>query len=321
MQPFAELSKTGQSLRLAHLARQVAERDYGLKEVRVRILASAFNSIFRVDSNEGRFTLRVSGLCRIHHPATEQIEADWLRQLERYGIKAPVNIPSIDHQPSVIANMPSVEGDRICSMFTWVPGRPIADKMSRSIISESGALLAALHDHAAVASPHIKNAPEVAARHAVYMPTENRVLHYQSQFGSLLVEAYARSQGTIDSLWQVPPHEPHLLHGDFGPRNVVTWIKQNYPVDFQDLQYGFDVQDLGITLADLRRNHPEFITPFIQGYSQVRPWPDMGADLENSLAIARSLNLMNLSMHLERPGLGKYLESHCRRIRRLMEAS
>lgn len=320
MQPFAELSKTGQSLRLAHLAQQVAERDYGLGGVKVRILASSFNSVFRVDSTEGRFVLRVGGLCRIHHPAVEAIEANWLQLLQRHGIKAPISIPSVDHRAAVVASMPSVEGDRICSMFSWVPGRPVSQKMSRPLLSECGSLLAVLHDHAASVSHKVPDAQALAARHAVYLPMENRVLHYQSQFGSLLVEAYARCQGMIDALWQVQPHTPHLLHGDFGPRNVMTWIKQNYPIDFQDLQFGFDVQDVAITITDLKRNNPDFVEPFVEGYSRIRPWPDLSPDLERGLAIGRSLNQMNLGLHLERPGLGEYLEGHCRRIRRCMES-
>jgi Ser/Thr protein kinase RdoA (MazF antagonist) len=272
-----------------------------------------------VDSTDGRFVLRVGNPYRIHQPGAEDIEAQWLRLLERDGIKAPINVPSVDHRPSVSATLPSVEGDRVCSLFSWVPGRPVAERLSVEIMAECGGLLARLHDHAASVKHEIENASIVAARSAVYMPTDNRILHYQSQFGTLLVEAYARSQGVIDSLWQVPPHAPHLLHGDFGPRNVMTWIKQHYPIDFQDVQFGFDVQDIAITVADLRRTNPDFIKPFIRGYSEMRPWPDMSPDLERSLAIARSLNVMNLGLHLERPGLGEYIEAHCRRIRRYME--
>lgn len=319
MQPFAELSKTGQSLRLAHLAHHVAERDYGLKEVKVRILGSSFNSVFRVDSTDGRFVLRVSDQIRIHQLGAEDVEAQWLRLLKRDGIKAPINIPSVDHRSTVSASLPSVEGNRDCAMFTWVPGRPVAEKLSDELMSECGGLLARLHDHAASTNHEVNDPQVVAARNAVYLPTDNRILHYQSQFGSLLVEAYARSQGVIDSLWQVPPHAPHLLHGDFGPHNVLAWIKQHCPVDFQDLQYGFDVQDLAITIADLRRTTPEYVTPFIEGYSAVRTWPDFSPDIERSLAIARSLNVMNLGLHLERPALGEYIEGHCRRIRRWME--
>lgn len=319
MQPFDELTETEKALRLGQLASEVAERDFGLKQVRIRIVGASLNSMFRVDSSDGRFAMRIGDACRLHAVGSEDVEANWLRLLSRDGFNVAVNVPSLDHRAAVTAGNPSVHGDRVCSLFTWVPGRPVAEKISESALRECGALLAQLHEHGASTATEIDNPDVVKANRAVYMPPENRVLHHQSQFGSLLVDAQERTQALIDSLWRDQPHSPHLLHGRYGPATVMTWVQDLYPVSFQDLLFGFDLQDVALTLADLRRRDPDLVQAFTAGYTQIRPWPHLDPDLEQGLAVARSLNQMNVGIHRRRPGLGEYLEGHCRRIRRWME--
>jgi Ser/Thr protein kinase RdoA (MazF antagonist) len=96
----------------------------------------------------------------------------------------------------------------------------------------------------------------------VYFHDENRVVTYESSYGSLFVEAIDRVQRRLDALWQSPPGRPQLLHGDFGPNNVLESRRHLTVVDFQHLQYGFDLQDVAICMADLRRRAPAMIEPF-----------------------------------------------------------
>ena len=89
-------------------------------------------------------------------------------------------------------------------------------------------------------------------------------------FGSIVIEAVARVQEQLDRLWASPPHRPHVFHGDLGPHNVLMYRGRARPIDFQDLQIGFDLQDVAITVADLRRTAPGGIEPFRAGYTDVQ---------------------------------------------------
>ncbi|MEE9413807.1 MAG: hypothetical protein V3V01_00900, partial [Acidimicrobiales bacterium] len=93
------------------------------------------------------------------------------------------------------------------------------------------------------------------------------------------------------------------------------------PIDFQDLQFGFDLQDVALTSADLNRNYPEMLAPFQSGYASVRGLPELSPELERALAAARSLNLMNLGLHLRRPGIAQYLGGHANRVASWMNSS
>ena len=55
----------------------------------------------------------------------------------------------------------------------------------------------------------------------------------------------------IDALWADPPHPPHLLHGDFHPNNILVWRGRLTPIDFQDALWGFEMQDIAITVTAL----------------------------------------------------------------------
>ncbi len=58
-------------------------------------------------------------------------------------------------------------------------------------------------------------------------------------FGTLFVDAQARAQAVVDSLWQSPPHLPHLVHGDLTPQNVIGSPRNGLvPIDFQDTVLG-----------------------------------------------------------------------------------
>ena len=73
-------------------------------------------------------------------------------------------------------------------------------------------------------------------------------------FGTLFVDALARAQSVVDSLWRSPPHPPRLVHGDLTPQNViVSPLNGLVPIDFQDTVRGVEVQDLSFTVAALRR--------------------------------------------------------------------
>ena len=128
----------------------------------------------------------------------------------------------------------------------------------------------------------------------------------------MFVEAIDRVQAHLDTLWAAPPHPPHLLHGDLGPQNLMRWRTRLTPIDFQDLQFGFDLQDVAITVADLRRVYADesLIDALIEGYRSVRPWPLNDQALERALGAARSLNVINLGLNLRRPGLAEFVERH-----------
>jgi Ser/Thr protein kinase RdoA (MazF antagonist) len=135
----------------------------------------------------------------------------------------------------------------------------------------------------------------------------------------LLTDAAARAQSVVDALWRDPPHPPHLLHGDLTPANVIVSPHVGLvPIDFQDTVLGLEAQDLSITVAALRRlpDGGRLEGAFRGGYTEWRPWPDVSADLFDSLIAARWLHQLNLTLSTaDMAGLDGYVAGHAERAR------
>jgi Ser/Thr protein kinase RdoA (MazF antagonist) len=162
--------------------------------------------------------------------------------------------------------------------------------------------------------------PDVlVADRVLYWRLPDRLTSPDLGFGSVFGDALERAQTVVEHLWRHPPHQAHLVHGDLSPANVVvTRDGTLVPIDFQDLVWGFDMQDIAITVAVLRRaaDGQRLVDAFRQGYTSLRSWPDMPPALLESLVVARLLNQINLTLHLhDAAGLADYLPARAERLR------
>ena len=284
--------------------------------------AHSFNHIFRTDTTDGRrYAVRVGAAQRIHHEGVEALEASWLEALAGAGAPVSTMITDLRGRHVVPAESADVTGVRPLSVFSWVPGRPVRDRLTVEAIEQIGRMLAGLHDHAATWRPEVAIPHGVVADRVVYFLDDSLLAGYASSYGNLFREAIDSVQQLIDELWRRPPHAAHLLHGDFGPQNVMRYRSTLTAIDFQDLQFGFDVQDVGLTISDLRRTYADesLVDALRQGYSSVRRWPADDEQLLSALAAARSLNMMNLGLNLRRSGFTEFFDRHAEIIRRWMQ--
>lgn len=317
------MSDRGQTTRLRRLVDHTLRDDYRVLTQGLSLVSThSFNHIFRVDTSydDGRYAARVGAPLRVHHDGVEELEASWLSALSIAAIPVATMIPDIAGRHVVSAESTLVSGVRPVSVFTWATGRTVRDRLTIDVMTKLGEMLAALHDHAAGWRPDVDVPNGLVADRVVYFLDDTLLAAHQSSQGSLYREAIDRAQRAIDELWLHPPHAPHLLHGDFGPHNVLRHRSVFTAIDFQDLQFGFDVQDVGLTISDLRRNNvePALVDALRRGYSSIRPWPHSDEQLMGALSAARSLNMLNLGLNLRRPGFTEFFDRHTQLIRRWM---
>ena len=97
-----------------------------------------------------------------------------------------------------------------------------------------------------------------------------------------------------------------LLHGDFHVWNVLVHRGDLAAIDFEDLMWGWPIQDIGTALYYLF-HRPDFATVrdgFRRGYEQVAPWPETRpGDLETFIA-GRALVLANDVLQMAPDTLG-----------------
>jgi Ser/Thr protein kinase RdoA (MazF antagonist) len=286
-----------------------ALRRYDVSPQRVRLAAESFNSVFRVTTASAVYSLRVGAALQIHPEGTAAVEAAWHRRLRQHGVFVPDVLANTDGEfATLVGNGHGAHGQRVCLLFEWVAGRSLRTRMTARRAAALGRLSARLQQDAAQWLP--PGAEDVLRA--------DRVLYWQLHDQL----AAAGAQLVVDSLWLDPPHQPHLVHGDLTPQNViVSPLHELVPIDFQDTVLGFEVQDLSITVAALRRfpDGDGLADAFRAGYTELQPWPDVSAAVFDSLIAARALHQLNLTLNVtDLAGLDSYVASHAERARAWM---
>jgi Ser/Thr protein kinase RdoA (MazF antagonist) len=307
---FDTLSSRGQLSRLRDLGRRAASY-YGLEPVRLTLVAQSFNTLFRLSTDDrNHFLLRVGSVLRLHPKGSAEVEAAWLDALNQDAtIVFPQVLRNLDNEVTTEVSSAGLAEPRTCMLLRWVPGRALTDRLSPELVAGAGRLLGHLHHHAS----------SWTDRPADTVPVANRVLYWEdgARFDSLhhdhralFAEAAERAQASIDALWAAPPGRPHLLHGDLTPHNIIQTRRGLVPIDFQDLVWGFDVQDIAISMLPLQRHEPPvtLTAAFRAGYEEVRPWPQVSPETLAALFAARRLLMANLALNVRKPGLDAYIE-------------
>jgi len=313
---FDDLTRRGQLGRIRAVALD-ALHHYDVDVARCAFVAQAFNTVFRVDAADGAtYALRVSPRLRIHADGCELAEATWLSALRGdAGLAVPQVVPT--RHGSVVASgaAPGVPDPRSCVLFEWMTGRPLRERINADLMHKVGALTAVVHDHGASdADGYSLTAPAgvLAADRVLYFNVAMRLDELRPTYGSALTEGIARAQSFLDDLWQHPPHRAHLMHGDVQPGNVLVTHNRVTLIDFQDLIWGFEIQDIVIALQALAPfdHAPVLIDAFRQGYETVRDWPDADPETVAALGAARHLNILNFGLNVRGPDLDRFIARH-----------
>jgi Ser/Thr protein kinase RdoA (MazF antagonist) len=152
----------------------------------------------------------------------------------------------------------------------------------------------------------------LVADRVLYFRTPDRLGELVPIYGAVLAEAVARVQPTLDALWRDPPHPPHLLHGDIQTGNIIVTRGAVELIDFQDLIWGFEIQDALIALRGFEHseNVPALKAAFRAGYETLRAWPGADAETTAALQAARHLNILNFGLSVRGPGFDEFVARH-----------
>jgi Ser/Thr protein kinase RdoA (MazF antagonist) len=307
MKDFYDLTPVGRSRRLRRLA-QLALESYPLPDPQLRVMSTETNAVFRVDAEDSRYVLRVGRGGNIAHSLGQvRSEAAFLDALAASGdVRAPVPVPNSDGEHVTLVELEAVPDRRNCVLFEWLPGRLLDDNLTASNLAEYGVLAAKLHEFGDSYQP-----PDgfSIVRYDRVFPFEEPVVVFDQQRSAFVTDRQRELfgaaadivQDAIDDLRR--RESPRVVHGDLHRWNILIDHGTMAAFDFEDLIWGWPVQDLGIALYYLERedNYPELLTAFRTGYEQVRDWPDRtGREIDTFIA-GRALVLANDVELLEEP--------------------
>jgi Ser/Thr protein kinase RdoA (MazF antagonist) len=329
MKPYSTLTVRGQARRLRALALN-ALTHYDLEITRLRLVSNDMNGIFRIDTCDGRkFILRVTlpeGGHTLDHVCAEM---DWLAALARdTDLSVPCPLPARDGRLVVTAAAAGVPQPRMCEIFSWVPGKNLAEDMSPANISKLGELMARLHNHALDYHPP---AGLSLLRFDHPFPFPEPVVLFDALYENLFPpgrraafeQVIAWAGESIERL--IASGEPmRILHGDLHQWNVRLARGVLSPIDFEDLMMGWPVQDIATTLYYFpAESYSELKDAFQEGYTRHSAWPERHPGEIESFIAERGVELANFILNDPNPEwrdrAGEFFERVELRLHKLLE--
>jgi Ser/Thr protein kinase RdoA (MazF antagonist) len=280
------------------IAREALAR-YDIEVADVTFAAQAFNTVFRVDAADGAaYAMRVGAALRIHADGCEELESRWLRELHAEGLPV-VHVVATREGESVVT-----AGGRRCVLFDWVHGDSLRVRVTPELVHAAGVVLGSVHaEDAGVGA--VAPLGALAGDRVLSFLVPNRLDELEASLGTRFTDAVERAQAALDALWRDPPHPPRLLHGDVNQGNVLVDGDRVTLIDFQDLFWGFEIQDVTIPMLAL-----PFADAFRAGYETVRRWPEAAPETVAALEAARHLNVLNFGLCGDRPRLDAVVARH-----------
>jgi Ser/Thr protein kinase RdoA (MazF antagonist) len=296
---YYDLTERGRRNRLRSVAREALRR-WPLEVVRMRGMTDATNGVFRLDTADGgRYAMRVGlGPPIGHTPEETRSEAEWLHALAvESPVRVPDPVPTIDGDYVVVASAEGVPHERTCALFTWLEGPLLADRLDAGSMEAYGAAMARLHEHARTFRPSGSFA--AGTFDAVY-PYDGPFVIFESVSDDLLPverravfeEARRLVEMVIRDLERSEP--ARIIHADLHIWNAKINRGRVAVFDFEDMLWGWPVQDIGTALYYLwsRDDFDELRHHFRVGYETVALWPDSGGRVDTFIA-GRTLVLAN----------------------------
>ena len=311
---FADLGERAQVARLRPLALD-ALTHHPIAVDRLRLLNHGFNTMFRVDTTDGRpFALRLNVNSR-RSAANLLAESSWLRALTAdTDLTVPVPQVTIEGATSVVLPFPELGRPVTATLFSWLPGRNLGDTATAPQMWAVGRAAATLHDHAArwtmpagaelppIDRPLMDVESRFGTEHPLLTPERLAVIgaalaDVQARYDELFAAAPATSgRGRTGAAGRDADGGPvcRPLHADLHHGNL-KWYRGKLSVfDFDDSGVGRPIQDLAIAAYYLRfRGDPALETAMLDGYASLRPVPAHTARQYEAIVASRNLVLLN----------------------------
>jgi Ser/Thr protein kinase RdoA (MazF antagonist) len=307
LKDFYQLTTRGQALRLRHLALVALER-YDLDVKRVRLVTNETNGIFRVDTPDGqKVILRVSDPKGCHALDEIRSEMMWLAALRRdTDLGVPQPLATRTGALVTTVETTGVPEPRHCVVFSWLPGSDLADRFTPENAYRFGAFSALLHDHAASFTPppgfRVRTLDRVFPYTDSSFPFVEPVVLFDAANQDLLPpqrrqvfqRATARVQAALDELY-ADETGLRVTHNDLHQWNVKVHRGKLYGFDFEDLAWGYPVQDVATTLYYIEGldHKDELIEAFRRGYTSHSEWPERHPGQIATFMRGRNLMLVN----------------------------
>jgi len=303
---FEDLTHAGRARRLRPLANRALHR-YGIRWKEMQYLPSGTNIVFRVETAQReRFVLRLTDSRSGHSPETIEAEIAWLHALTENG-SIGVATPLATEEGEFVTSVadPSVPNPWYCTLFRWVPGTNLVNRLTQANVARHGKLSALLHQQSEQFAPpptlRFRTYSTVFPYSDSTFPNAEPIVLFGKLGRHLMppkrLDVFCRARNSIQqSIYNLfETRTPQIIHNDLHVWNVKVCWNRIYALDFEDLLWGHPVQDVATSLYyyRYRDDSPKLFDAFKSGYESTRPWPEDYPGQIEALIAGRALLLAN----------------------------
>lgn len=326
--PFDTLTQRGQIGRMKGLALKALEQ-YPIVPINVSPLVHLFNSTFRVDTENGRFVMRIN---RPYDRSQAEIrsEMQWLAAI-RYDTPLIVPNPLKNLTGDLVTRVevPGVPEARDCVVFHWVDGRFYRKNLGPTALERVGNFMGHLHNQA-----QNFELPDGFVRPTLELDGEvGRFLQHGLQNGRELLsdemgDDMARTvdviRPVIDDLGK-DKAVYNLIHADLHQGNYLFKNGTVRAIDFDDCGWGHLAYDMAVTFWYLGQHPalPEMRAAFLKGYRSVRDFSAEHEPLIETFLALRSLLMISFMASETNPRIRsfapQFIASIYQRLKRFLE--
>jgi len=322
---YEHLTRLGKIRRLRNVVYKALE-NYDIDVVKVKFLTIATNTMFVVWAKTGeKFVLRIYS----DEETTlkeNQAEIFWLTALLRdTELKVSEPVARRDGEFISIVNVQDVPPERRCVLFKWVPGSTLEENLSPENYQLLGQSLAKLHLHAESLNPLPRGINPKRWDKVFYYPDEP-VVYNKPEYSHLFsiediktIDLAIREAERVFREMFSDRDGLILIHGDLHFWNVHCHRGELHLIDFEDVNLGYPVQDIAVTLSYGRQrdDYGELKESFERGYTLIREWPENNQQVIKTLMIARLIMFINYVARIdEQPG--EYIDSRMKEVRKYL---
>ncbi len=316
LKPFDLASERTQQSRLNQLAINALQQ-YPLAVAKVTRMGNQTNALYKVVDRAGQaFVLRVCapGWRTDEDRLSEVVFLDALAQST--DVCAPRFLPASNGASFITAQAPGVM-PCTCMLMTWLEGSLLDKHLNEANMHKMGQLFAVLHQFAVGFTP-----PSGFTRrklNSLYARGEVDVLFgdacadaFSPQTRAIFTEVMKRVTQLYAALF-ANPAGLRVIHHDLHHENIKVWRNQLCPFDFEDVAWGYPVQDVAMAWQDLMmavpwEDYQRYIQAFRQGYETLLPWVEAEPGQIDLLRVGRMIWVTNWVARHERQHLKAHID-------------
>lgn len=291
-----------EATRLIPLAERVLKRyPFLLREVTHLVTHS--NVMFRVVTKNGQQMVLRVGTPHANSRSNIEIEVSWLDAIQNdTSLDVVTPVPTAAGDLIVDEYDETIDEERSCVLFGWIPGQPMTDRAGSFAYRLLGEICAALQAHGRGWSPPDQSEPRRWDEVFYYERSFDPVIIDDPVYGhlfdvqrrSVIEKAIDQAQNVITDSYGTA--QPQIVHGDLHEWNVhLAGSNRLYAFDFEDVMLALPAQDVSISLYSSRNSEikDDIRAAFRTGYESVAPWPIADEGQLDGFHAARQIMLMN----------------------------